>query len=211
MLIEHQGCRPSVDPTAYVAPTAVLCGDVHVGADTRILFGATLTAEGGPVRVGGRCIIMEGALIRGTRRQPATIGDHVLVGPRAYLSGCEIGPEAFVATGASVFNGAVVEPRAEVRINAIVHVNTRVVEGQTVPIGWIAVGNPAELLPPESHDRIWEVQRTLDFPGTVFGLVRPSPGTSYMKELTARYARALGAHRDDKVVGAEETPVPDSR
>ena len=45
MLIEHEGKRPTVAPSAYVAPTAVLCGDVSVGEDSRILFGAVLTAR----------------------------------------------------------------------------------------------------------------------------------------------------------------------
>ena len=47
MLIEHRGARPTVDPSAYVAPNAVLSGEVHVGASARILFGAVLTAEDG--------------------------------------------------------------------------------------------------------------------------------------------------------------------
>ena len=65
MLIEHAGRRPQVDDSAYVAPTAVLCGDVRVGAGSRILFGAVLTAETGSIEVGERCIVMENALVRG--------------------------------------------------------------------------------------------------------------------------------------------------
>jgi len=64
MLIEHEGRRPQVADSAYVAPTAVLCGDVRVGADSRILFGAVLTAETGTIAVGERCIVMENALLR---------------------------------------------------------------------------------------------------------------------------------------------------
>ena len=48
-LYEHRGHQPVIDPSAYVAPTAVLCGDVHIGADARILFGAVITAEDGHV------------------------------------------------------------------------------------------------------------------------------------------------------------------
>ena len=50
MLIEHEGSRPRVADSAYVAPNAVLSGDVVVGDGARILFGAVVTAEGGPVR-----------------------------------------------------------------------------------------------------------------------------------------------------------------
>jgi carbonic anhydrase/acetyltransferase-like protein (isoleucine patch superfamily) len=49
MLIEHRGKSPLVHPSAYVAPTAVLCGDVRIGPDCRVLFGAVITAEDGEV------------------------------------------------------------------------------------------------------------------------------------------------------------------
>jgi gamma-carbonic anhydrase len=65
MLIEHRGKRPRVHPTAYVAPTAVLCGDVRIGPDARVLFGAVVTAEDGRVEIGARCVVMEHALVRG--------------------------------------------------------------------------------------------------------------------------------------------------
>ena len=201
MLIEHQGSRPRIHPSAYVAPTAVVCGDVRVGEGSRVLFGAVLTAEGGPVEVGRSCVVMENAVIRGSKRHPVTIGDHVLIGPRAYLSGCTIGDEVFLATGATVFNGATVRRRAEVRINGVVHVRTAVPEGATVPIGWVAVGDPAEILPPNEHDRIWAIQRELNFSREVWGLERAAPGETIMPEMTERYARALGRHDDDRVLG----------
>lgn len=204
MRVEHLGRRPTVHPSAWVAPNAVLCGDVRVGENSRILYGAALTAEGGPVTVGSDSIVMENALIRGTKRHPAEIGDHVLVGPYAYLTGCTVASEVFLATRATVFNGAVVEERAEVRISGVVHVNSRVPEDATVPIGWVAVGDPAEALPPGDHDRIWAIQKELDFPGTVFGMQRPAPGESFMPELTRRYAAALGRHEQDVAAGSSD-------
>jgi carbonic anhydrase/acetyltransferase-like protein (isoleucine patch superfamily) len=201
MLLEHQGARPRIHETAYIAPTATVCGNVTVGAESRVLFGAVLVAEGGPVTIGEHCIVMEQAVLRGTTQHPVHLGDHVLVGPHAHLSGCTVEDSVFVATGASVFNGARLGAGSEVRINGIVHVKTAVPAGATVPIGWVAVGDPAQILPPDEHERIWAVQKTLDFPGTVFGLERAPEGESIMPELTRRYARALGAHRHDHVLG----------
>jgi acetyltransferase-like isoleucine patch superfamily enzyme len=109
MLIEHEGRRPQVADSAYVAPNAVLCGDVRVGADSRILFGAVLTAQTGTIEVGERCIVMENALLRGRESHPAAIGDHVLVGPHAHVNGACIEREVFLATGVSVFPGARIE------------------------------------------------------------------------------------------------------
>src|SRR3954454_22997218 len=173
MLIEHLGKRPEVAETAHVAPTATLCGEVIVGEDCRVLFGAVLVAEGGPVVLGRSCIIMENAVIRGTARHPALLGDHVLVGPRAYLSGCTVESDVFLAAGATFFNGAFIGPRTVVRVNGVVYIKTVLPADSLVPIGWVAVGDPAAILPPDEHEKIWTIQEPLNFPRTVFGLERP--------------------------------------
>lgn len=201
MLLEHRGKRPSVDPTAYVAPNAVVSGEVAVGPDCRVLFGAVLSAEGGPIEIGRQSIVMENAVLRASARHPLRIGECVLVGPRAYLTGCTVGDCAFLAAGSTAFNGAVIGARAEIRINGVVHIKTTLAEDSVVPIGWVAVGTPAAILPPHAHEAIWAIQEKLDFPREVFGLARPQPGGTIMPELTRRYGAGLGRHRDDRVVG----------
>lgn len=200
MLLEHQGLKPQVHPTAYVAPNATLCGDVRVGAHCRVLFGAVLTAEGGAVELSEHVVVMENAVVRGTRRDPARVGRHSLLGPGSYVSGAAVGAEVFLATGSSVFNGANVEDSCEVRINGVVHLRTRLPAGSTVPIGWVAVGDPARVLAPDRHDEIWAEQAPLDFPGYVFGLRASAPDGSAMRAMTERYGRALGAHMADQAV-----------
>ena len=74
-----------------------------------------------------------------------------------------------------MFNGARIGAGAEVRIGGVVHVNSVLPPGATVPIHWIAVGDPAQCFPPREHEKIWEVQRTMDVPGTVFGADRSTP------------------------------------
>ena len=203
MLIEHQGKRPRIHTSAYVAPTAVICGDVTIGESTHVLFGAVVVAEGGPITIGSHCIIMENAVIRGTKPHPTSLGDHVLVGPRAYLTGCTVESSAFLATGATVFNGARIRLRAEVRINGVVHLKTTLPADAVVPIGWVAVGDPAEILPPNDHEKIWSIQEPLNFPRTVFGLERPKAGETIMPELTSRFGKALGKHMKDKILEGE--------
>jgi gamma-carbonic anhydrase len=202
VLIEHEGRRPQVDTGAWVAPTAVLSGDVRVGPDCRVLFGAVLTDDGGPVELGAQTIVMEHALIRGRASHPARIGRHVVVGPHAHLNGAVIEDDAFIATGAALFPGARVGAGAEVRIHGVVHVNTVVAPGGLVPIGWVAVGDPAEVFPPDRHEEIWAIQGTLDFPGTTFGLPRDTP--DLMAAATRRYAESFGRHRGDRVLPERE-------
>ena len=197
MLIEHRGARPSVPESAWVAPTAVLSGAVVLGERVRVLPGAVLSAEDGEVRLGDDVVVMEHALVRGRARTPARVGDAVLIGPNAHLNGTTVEDEVFIATGAALFPGSVVGAGSELRINAVLHVNSRLAPGSVVPIGWIAAGDPAELFSPDRHEELWAVQRELDFPGTVYGVPRGTP----MRELMARQTEWFGAHRDDRVVG----------
>jgi carbonic anhydrase/acetyltransferase-like protein (isoleucine patch superfamily) len=201
MLIEHEGARPRVHASAYVAPTAVLCGDVEIGPGCRILFGAVLTAEDGPIRLGERCLVMENAVLRGRAGHPVVLGDRVLIGPHAHVNGADVGDEAFVATGASLFPGSRVGAGAEVRINGVLHVNSSLPAGAELPIGWVAVGDPAQMFPPKDHDEIWAVQRTLDFTGTVTGLAPQALAKGAMDALTRTYAALYGRHRDDRILG----------
>jgi carbonic anhydrase/acetyltransferase-like protein (isoleucine patch superfamily) len=196
MLLRHRGHTPTVDPTAYIAPTAVVSGDVIVGPSCRVLFGAVLTSEGGRVELGARCIVMENAVLRGTPGHPTRIGDNVLIGPGAHLSGCRVGPDCFIATRATIFNGAVLEAGVEVRVGGTVQVNTRMLADTSVPIGWVAVGDPAAFFPPDRHDQISAIQRELNFTRTVFHLDRDAP----QPEVAERYARALGLHLQDSIV-----------
>ncbi|MFC8800009.1 gamma carbonic anhydrase family protein [Promicromonospora sp. NPDC057138] len=196
MLIRHRGLEPTIDPLAYVAPSATVVGDVRVAAGARILHGAVLTAEDGDVVIGVDTVVMENALVRGRHGYPARIGDAVMIGPHAHVNGSTVEDEAFIATGAALFPGSLIGAGAEVRINGVVQVNTTVAPGEVVPIGWVAVGSPATILPPDRHEEIWAIQRELDFPGTVYGVDRDVP----MRELMRRQSDYYGAHRDDTPV-----------
>jgi carbonic anhydrase/acetyltransferase-like protein (isoleucine patch superfamily) len=198
MQFEHLGARPRIDPTAVIAPTAVISGDVTIGPDTQVLHGAVITAEGGPITLGASVIVMENALIRATVADPVRIGDHTLVGTLASVAGAVIGDEVFLASGARVFNGARVRAHCEVRVNAIVHRHTTLPEGTVVPIGWVAVGDPVQLLSPDRHEEIGLAQPELDFPGHVFGVDRETP--DLMVQLTERYGRSLARHAADRRV-----------
>jgi carbonic anhydrase/acetyltransferase-like protein (isoleucine patch superfamily) len=74
------------------------------------------------VEVGANCAIMEHAVLRGTRRHPLVLGDHALAGPQSYLTGCRVGDEVFIATGAMIFNGAPMGRAASVALRGVVHI-----------------------------------------------------------------------------------------
>lgn len=201
MIFAHQGLSPTIASSAWIAPNAVICGDVTIGENCSIGFGAVLTAESGPIVLGADVVVMENAVLRGVRSAPLSVGNRVLIGPHAALTGCTVDDEVFVATGAAIFNKAVLKRRSEVRVNGIVHIRTVLPEEAVVPLGWIAVGDPAQIFPPDKHEEIWAIQKTLNFPKTVFGVERPPAGQSLMTEVMPRYAKALRHwHSEDQEI-----------
>ena len=111
--------------------------------------------------------------------------------------GCKIDDEVFIATGVSIFHGAHLGRGSEIRINAVVHIKSYIRPDTLVPIGWIAVGNPAKIFSPDQHEEILKIQQPLNFPLTVYGIDRPE---ATMKKITQGLAEKLGSHFDDKII-----------
>jgi gamma-carbonic anhydrase len=176
-----------IDPTAWVAPTAVITGDVTIGPRSRVLDCAVVNGDLGPITIGSEVIVMEHALLRGRADHSVVVGDAVLIGPHTHLNGATVEDEVFIATGVSMFPGSRAGAGCELRINSVVHVNSILEPGTVVPIGWIAAGQPAQLFSPDRHNELWAVQEPLDFPGTVYGVPR---GTS-MREIMRRQCAAF--------------------
>jgi carbonic anhydrase/acetyltransferase-like protein (isoleucine patch superfamily) len=202
MEIRYRDNAPSVHPEAYVARTAVLSGQVRVGPGSCVLQGAVLAADSGPVEVGADCVIMEHAVLRGTPRHPLTLGDHVLAGPHSYLTGCSIGDEVFIATGAMVFNGAQMGRASSVALGGAVHIGCVVPPQTRIPIGWVAVGDPARLYPPGEADSIRAgLEEAGGFLPFVFGADPAADRGEQMRAAMRRYASFLSrSHSGDELV-----------
>jgi carbonic anhydrase/acetyltransferase-like protein (isoleucine patch superfamily) len=199
MLIAHAGKQPRIDRSAWVAPDASICGDVVIGPGSRVMHGARVIGEGGgTIRIGQDCIVMENAVIRASQQHACTIGDHCLIGPTAHVAGATLDAQVFIGTGAVVLHGAHLGRGSEVRVHATVQLRTRLEPGTTVPIGWVAVGDPARILSPDRHDEIWAAQAPLNFPDWVYGFDRNTP--DLMIQTTRRLSTTLGIHADDSVL-----------
>lgn len=178
-----------IHPTARVAESATVTGDVTLGPGVRVLAGAVIDGSRGAVAIGEDSLVMEHAVLRGRDGHGLVIGDAVLIGPHTNITGARIEDEVFIATGACVFAGAVVGARSELRIHAVLHAGSVLPPDSVVPIGWIAAGAPAQLFSPDRHEELWEVQRTLDFPGLMYGVPRGTP----MREIMRRQSEAYGS------------------
>jgi carbonic anhydrase/acetyltransferase-like protein (isoleucine patch superfamily) len=201
--IRHLGGTPWVHPGAYVAPTAVLSGQVSVGAGSCVLHGAVLAAEGGPVQVGAGCVIMENAVLRGTVPHPLLLGDRVLAGPHTQLTGAAACDEVFLAAGAMVLPGAHLGRAASAGPGAVVHVGAIVAPGARIPAGWVAVGDPARIYPPGEAEPIAAglAEAGWSFLHYVLGADDAGGRHGQLQAALARYTAAMARHhRQDQVL-----------
>jgi carbonic anhydrase/acetyltransferase-like protein (isoleucine patch superfamily) len=208
MTIRHLGMVPSIHPDAYVAPTAVLSGQVSIGAGSCIMHGAILAAEGGPVQVGAGCVIMENAVLRGTPGHRLVIGDRVLAGPHAQLTGCGIADEVFIAAGAMVLPGAHLGRAASVAAGAVVHLGAIVAPLARIPVGWVAVGDPARLYPPGQAEPIRAALAEVGWSFLPFMLGVDDAGgrRDQLRAALARYTAAMARHHlQDQVIATGKT------
>ena len=130
---------PSIHPTAYVHPDAVIIGSVTIGAQRSIWACAVLRGDEGSIVIGERTSIQDGTVVHTTPMNHTTVGDDCVVGHLAHLEGCIIHDFAQVSSGAIVLH------RAEVGSGAIVAANSVVLNDTIVPDGALAVGAPATI------------------------------------------------------------------
>jgi carbonic anhydrase/acetyltransferase-like protein (isoleucine patch superfamily) len=151
MLIELNGVRPVIAEGVYIAPTAVLIGDVHVGSGASIWFGAVLRGDSGRIVIGERVSVQDNVVIHVNEHEDTVVEDDVLIGHAAVLEGCRIGRESLIGMHATVLSGARVGERSLVAAGSLVR------EGVQIPAGVLAAGVPAEIkgeLPPRVQERM---------------------------------------------------------
>lgn len=140
-LISYGGRAPRVHPTAFVAPTAVLIGDVEVGPESSIWFGAVLRADHADhgIRVGARTSIQDNCVLHVSARGPTLVGDEVTVGHGATFESCEIRRGALIGMNAVLLQGVVVDEAALIAALSVVPA------GMHVPPRTLVAGAPARV------------------------------------------------------------------
>lgn len=132
--------RPEIDPTAYVATTARIFGDVLIGSEVVVMFGAVIRAELDRVLIGAQSNVQDNVVIHCDRGKPALIGSRVTIGHAAVVHGATIGNHSLVGIGAMVLNGS------ELGEGAWLAAGSVLAEGKSIPPWTIAVGIPAKPL-----------------------------------------------------------------
>src|SRR5690348_12610575 len=137
MEFELGGHRPKVHPDAYIAPTAVLIGEVEVEAGASVWFGAVLRADESAIRVGRGANVQDNAVIHCAENMPTVIGKNATIGHSAQLEGCVVEEGALVGMGATMLQRSRLGARSMLAAGAVLR------EGAEVPAGHLAAGVPA--------------------------------------------------------------------
>ena len=138
-LYEFAGQAPALADGAWVAPSADVIGDVNLGQDASVWFGAVIRGDNTPILIGARSHVQEGAALHSDPGAPLTIGEDVTVGHHAILHGCTVGARSLIGMGAIILNRAVIGEDCSVGAGALV------TEGKTFPPGSLIVGSPARV------------------------------------------------------------------
>lgn len=152
-ILPYAGHWPRIAPDAFVAPTAVITGDVTIEGGASVWFGAVIRAEMDRVVIGRGTNVQDNCVIHVDAGFPCLIGEECTLGHSAVVHGAKVGDHTLIGMHATILNGAVIGSECIVSAGAVVP------EGRAVPDGTLAMGLPARSLRPTTAE---ERQRTLD-------------------------------------------------
>jgi carbonic anhydrase/acetyltransferase-like protein (isoleucine patch superfamily) len=138
-LYRYRDHQPELHEDTFVAPSAVLIGQVHLSKGANVWYGAVLRGDNEPILIGESSNIQENSVLHTDMGCPLNVGSHVTVGHSVTLHGCTIGNNSLIGMGATILN------RAVIGHNSIVGAGALVTEGKTFPDGSLIIGSPAKL------------------------------------------------------------------
>jgi carbonic anhydrase/acetyltransferase-like protein (isoleucine patch superfamily) len=154
-LIGFGGKAPRIDPAAFVAPGAVLIGDIEVGPEASIWYNCVLRGDVNRIRIGARTNIQDGSVLHVDSPRPGNpaglatiIGEEVLIGHMAMVHGCILHDRAFVGLGAIVMDGCEIEGGAMLAAGALL------APGRRIPAGQLWAGRPAKYVRDLSEEEL---------------------------------------------------------
>ncbi len=139
MIREFRGARPAVAPGAYVDPSAVLIGDVRVGARSSVWCNVTVRADSASVRIGSDTSIQDNSCLHEDADAPLRIGDRVVVGHSCTVHGCDVEDDCLVGMGATILS------KARIGAGSIVAAGAVVLGGAEIPPRSLVAGVPAKV------------------------------------------------------------------
>jgi carbonic anhydrase/acetyltransferase-like protein (isoleucine patch superfamily) len=173
MLITRNGQSPAIHPSAIVAPSAQIIGNVTIGESCYIDYNVVIESSGAPIELADHVVVLANSVIRsagGVSRPPfpLRIEDHTLISPSCSLVGCQIGRNCYIATGVMIFQGATIGADSRISAGAIVHLKTVLPPRTRVGLRHIAVPTANGYLITSDVQAAREQIAAADFFGAVF-------------------------------------------
>src|SRR6186997_683303 len=131
---------PNIHPTAFVAPGAVVLGDVTLASESSVWFTAVLRGDMAPISIGEQSNIQDGTIVHVDEGQPCLVGPRVGVGHRVILHGCRVEEECLIGMGSVLLNGVRIGRGSVVAAGAVIP------EGMQVPPGSLVMGVPGRIV-----------------------------------------------------------------
>jgi carbonic anhydrase/acetyltransferase-like protein (isoleucine patch superfamily) len=145
----YGGVDPRLHDSVFVADGAVVIGDVEIGEDASIWFGAIVRGDVNHIRIGARTNVQDHSVLHvTTRTHPTVVGEDVTLGHRVTLHGCTVRDRCLIGIGAVVLDGAEIGPDAMVGAGALV------APGTVIPPGTLALGAPARVKRPLAAEEL---------------------------------------------------------
>jgi len=129
--------KPIIGKNNYIAPNATLIGDIQLGENVSIWFGAVLRGDMNKITIGNSTNIQDNCTVHGDTPYPVVVGEGVTVGHNAIIHGCTIGDNCLIGMGAILLNGAVIPKNCLVGAGSVVGAHLKAEEGSLI------IGNPA--------------------------------------------------------------------
>ena len=139
MIVKFKEHSPKIDKSAFVPENVTVAGNVVIGADCGIWFGAVIRGDDHAVRVGDRTNVQDNSVVHCQEGHDTIIGDDCTIGHKAIIHGCKIGNRVLVGMGATIMNGAVIDD------DVIIGAGALVTEGTKIPTRSLVVGFPAKV------------------------------------------------------------------
>ena len=141
-LYAFEGKSPTIDPTAFIAPTATLIGDVTIEAGASVWYNAVIRADYSPVVVREGANVQDGAVLHAPPNELCEVGKGATVAHLCVVHGAVLGEECLIANGATVLDGA------RIGAGSLIAAHSLVAAGAVIPDGVLAAGSPAEVKRP---------------------------------------------------------------
>ena len=156
MIKEFESKIPKIGKGTFVAENASLIGNVEIGSDCGVWFGAVIRGDSNTIRIGNRTNVQDLSIIHAQEGHKTEIGDDVTIGHRAIIHGCKIGNRCLVGMGAIIMNGV------EVGENSIIGAGALVTEGQIIPPKSLVIGFPAKVKRELNPEEIEPIVKSAD-------------------------------------------------